>query len=201
MDILVNQLLGLPALSRSSYPDHMLAISFYLISCVRFGPAFSGMEVSSLIFFTYLLIGLQQPKTLGMMNTTYIAIHHPHCHETLVAALFALIEALTMFTLEMYMAAILWTTKRRLKAAGINDNIYAIFPLSLFCRSLTFVMYILIGIGLSAFIVTSLTGHSPVWKLILTTPPIVMALAFGTQKDMIAYYCCQKKGGCHEGMD
>lgn len=152
------------------------------------------------VFFADLLMGLQQPKTIERDECNL------YCHSstplpTLITAIFVLIEASTMITLEVYMAILLWKTKGRLEAAGLNDNVSAIFPLSLFYRSLTYALYILIGIVLSASIITSPTSHSSAWKLTLTTPPIVMSLSFGIQKDTIAYYCHRKKGGCGEGTD
>ncbi|KAK0222271.1 hypothetical protein IW262DRAFT_1460580 [Armillaria fumosa] len=152
------------------------------------------------VFFADLLLGLQQPKTIER-DECNLYCHSSSPLPTLITAIFVLIEASTMITLEVYMAIALWKTKGRLKAAGLNDNVSAIFPLSLFYRSLTYAVYILIGIGMSASIITSPTSHSSVWKLTLTTPPIVMSLSFGIQKDTIAYYCRRKKGGCGEGTD
>ncbi|KAK0438605.1 hypothetical protein EV421DRAFT_1906529 [Armillaria borealis] len=151
------------------------------------------------VFFADLLMGLQQPKTIER-DECNLYCHSSSPLPTLITAVFVLIEASTMITLEVYMAVVLWKTKRRLKAAGLNDNVSAIFPLSLFYRTLTFAVYILIGIGLSASIIPSPTDDSPVWKLILTTPPIVMSLSFGIQKDTIAFYCCRKKSVCGEGI-
>ncbi len=48
---------------------------------------------------------------------------------------------------QVSMAVILWKAKRTLKSTSAKDNISSVFPLSLFVRSLTFAVYIFIGIG------------------------------------------------------
>ncbi|KAG7443520.1 uncharacterized protein BT62DRAFT_1034465 [Guyanagaster necrorhizus] len=48
---------------------------------------------------------------------------------------------------------------------------------------------------ISASILPSPTANSPIWEVILTTPSIVMALTFGIQKDMIAFYWNPKRSG------
>ncbi|KAK0460179.1 uncharacterized protein EV420DRAFT_254732 [Desarmillaria tabescens] len=86
------------------------------------------------------------------------------------------------------MAVILWKKKKRMKLDGNNNNLSSIFPLSLFFRSLTFSVYVLLSIGITSASMFPSSGKSPLWNLALTTPPLGMALSFGSQKDIIAFY-------------
>ncbi|KAK0460175.1 uncharacterized protein EV420DRAFT_254353 [Desarmillaria tabescens] len=152
-----------------------------------------------IVFSTTLLIGLQERETVKRDEWS-LYCHSAASSPTLITATFVLIEASTMIILQVSMVIILWKNKRRLKSNGANDNLSLIFPLSLFFRSLMFAVYILLGIGISASIIPSPTGSSPVWKMTLTTPPIAMALSFGTQKDTIAFYWRYKRDDYREGI-
>ncbi|PBK60135.1 hypothetical protein ARMSODRAFT_966315 [Armillaria solidipes] len=153
------------------------------------------------VFSTTLSMGLQQPKTIERDKWS-LYCHSTSLSPTLVTAIIVVIEASTMIILEVSMAVILWKTRRRLKSTGGNDNLSSIFPLSLFIRSLMFAVYILIGIGIGvSSIMPILTDNPPIWEMTLTTPPIVMALSFGIQKDTIAFYWSRKKGCCVEEID
>ncbi|KAK0201401.1 hypothetical protein DFS33DRAFT_981968 [Desarmillaria ectypa] len=97
------------------------------------------------VFSTTLLMGLQQPETIERDEWS-LYCHSTASSPTLITAIFVLIEASTMIILEVSMAVLLWKTKRILKSISANDNLSSIFPPSLFFRSLTFAVYILIGI-------------------------------------------------------
>ncbi|KAK0185519.1 hypothetical protein F5146DRAFT_1165403 [Armillaria mellea] len=151
------------------------------------------------VFSTTLLMGLQQPETIERDRWS-LYCHSSSLSPTLVTAVIVIIEASTMIILEVSMAVILYKTRRRLKSTGADDNLSSIFPLSLFFRSLMFAVYILIGIGISS-IVPIPTDNPPIWEMTLTTPPIVMALSFGIQKDTIAFYWYRKKSSGVQEID
>ncbi|KAG7442357.1 uncharacterized protein BT62DRAFT_1079455 [Guyanagaster necrorhizus] len=162
-------------------------------------------------------MGLRQRETIERDEWS-LYCHSTVSSPTLITAIFVLFVVSTMIILEgrlvpkytdlgssskavqVSMAVILWKNKKRLKPMEANDTLSSIFPASLFFRSVTFAIYIFLGIGISASILPSQTANSPIWKVTLTTPSIVMALTFGIQKDMIAFYWHPKRsGGVEEG--
>ncbi|KAK0477360.1 hypothetical protein IW261DRAFT_1487299 [Armillaria novae-zelandiae] len=154
-------------------------------------PSFISMAVIS----TTLWMGLQQPKTIERDGGN-LYCHSTSLSPTRVSAVFVVIEASIMIILEVSMAVILWGARRRLKSRSGNDKLSSIFPLSMLFRSLAFAVYILIGIGVGISSVMPIpSANPPIWEITLTTPPIVMALAFGIQKDTIAFYRHRKNGG------
>ncbi|PBK95923.1 hypothetical protein ARMGADRAFT_753570 [Armillaria gallica] len=145
-----------------------------------------------MVFSMTLLIGLQQRESIERDEWS-LYCHSTASSPTFIAAIFVLIATLTMIILAVYMAFVLWNTKKRLKSIGADDNLSSIFPPNLFFRFLAFSTCILLAIGLSASILPFPTSYWPFWKMTLTTPPIVIALSFGIQKDMIAFYWRRKR--------
>ncbi|KAK0460158.1 uncharacterized protein EV420DRAFT_1763092 [Desarmillaria tabescens] len=139
------------------------------------------------VFFTTLLIGLQQRESIEL-DQWRLYCHSTATSPTLITATIVLVETSIMIILEVFMAVILWKTRRRLGSTGTDDNLSSIFPPSLFFRFLAFAIYVICTIVISASILPYPTGNSPFWKMSLTTPPIGMALSFGIQKDIIAFY-------------
>lgn len=139
------------------------------------------------VFSTTLLKGVQQRETIERDDAN-LYCHSTASSPTLITATFVLLEASTIVILDVYMAIVLWRTKRRLKSFGVNDDLSATFPLSLFFRTSAFGVYILFSIGITTASLFPSGGNSPYWKLALTSPPIGMALPFGIQKDIIAFY-------------
>ncbi|KAK0492279.1 hypothetical protein EDD18DRAFT_508735 [Armillaria luteobubalina] len=146
------------------------------------------------VFSATLWKGVQQRETIKRDDAN-LYCHSSASSPTIITATFVLLEAVTMTILEVYMVFMVWRTKRRLKSIGANSDLSATFPLSLFFRTLAFGVYVLFSIGITTASLFPSGANSPYWKLALTSPPIGMALTFGMQKDIIAFYWRSRRSG------
>ncbi|KAF9012153.1 hypothetical protein BDZ89DRAFT_483782 [Hymenopellis radicata] len=131
------------------------------------------------------LIGLLKPKTIGL------DVSQIYCHSSLrfvgyVTDIIIFMEGWTMIVLQSVMIYLLVATRKEL---GLHRTAVgqSLFPIALFIRTLMFTLLTCFGVGGSAYLVVD-AHASPNWILILTIPPIILALTFGTQKDILMFY-------------
>ncbi|KAF9012147.1 hypothetical protein BDZ89DRAFT_483559 [Hymenopellis radicata] len=115
---------------------------------------------------------------------------HVYCYATVsypyyITGIIGLFTFLTVLVLEVVMLHMLVVTRKDL---GLHRSANETFPASLFFRALLFSVWTALGIGLSAVALISTSAFSPYWVLLFPTFCIVIAIIFGTQKDILKFY-------------
>ncbi|KAJ7043689.1 hypothetical protein C8F04DRAFT_1072970 [Mycena alexandri] len=117
------------------------------------------------------------------------AVSHLYCHITaptpaLVSASIVICTGLFIFPLEIWIAIVLcrnWVAFRRSYESGPDPHV----SLTMFIRVALFTVMSMTGVGLSSFSVGSSNSPEPYWSLVLPIVPIIAAIIFGSQQDIM----------------
>ncbi|KAF9012135.1 hypothetical protein BDZ89DRAFT_1142997 [Hymenopellis radicata] len=129
----------------------------------------------------------------GLLDHTKIVRNpsHVYCHATVsypyyVTSIVGLFTFLAVLVLEVVMLHMLVVTRKELGLHRSTND--AMFPAGLFFRALLFSLYTALGIVLSAVALASTHALFPYEVLFFPTFCIVVAVIFGTQKDILKFY-------------
>lgn len=135
---------------------------------------------------------------------------HMYCHSNTVAQLvvtlcvtFPLAASCVLF--EGLMGHLLyrnWTVFRRYCVDKASDSRSGRVSLSMIIRLVCFTMVPLAALGLASLVAAHQTESNATWNILLASLPILAALSFGTQKDIVrAWMFCLPSRGDAPGKD
>ncbi|KAJ7180735.1 hypothetical protein C8R46DRAFT_1070436 [Mycena filopes] len=145
-----------------------------------------------LMFPTMVYVGLFLGTLLFIQDTGVVqrdASSHLYCHITsptpaLVSGAIVISTGLFIFPLEIWIAIVLcrnWVAFRRSSQASLDPHV----SLTMFIRVALFTVMSMTGVGLSSISLGSPNSVKPYWSLILPIVPIIAAVIFGSQQDIM----------------
>ncbi|KAJ7233596.1 hypothetical protein B0H12DRAFT_1143295 [Mycena haematopus] len=132
--------------------------------------------------FIEALVVIQDPRTVGFEQ------NHLYCHvgtstQSLVSGGIIVATGLLIFPLEIWIAVVLYRNWRSFRGSRAPDQ--HLF-LTMFIRIVLFTILSMVGVSLSSLSIGSPTANKPYWtRLVLTIVPIIAAITFGSQEDMM----------------
>ncbi|KAF7367795.1 hypothetical protein MSAN_00843700 [Mycena sanguinolenta] len=122
------------------------------------------------------------PQTVGFEE------NHLYCHDSTsiqatITGAIIIMTGFLIFPLEIWIAVVLYRNWRSFRGSRSPDQ--HLF-LTMFIRMVLFTIISMLGVGLSSYSFGSSTAFNPYWtRLVLTIVPIIAAITFGSQEDIM----------------
>ncbi|KAH8833284.1 hypothetical protein DL96DRAFT_1705287 [Flagelloscypha sp. PMI_526] len=143
-----------------------------------------------IIFFISLSVGIDNLSNVNRSSTgAYCNIDHPI--PSGISSVASLVAAVLILLLELFAFALLWKHRAWVKRMKTSSNP---MPISLFIRVVCFSVGPIIGSILSSYSINSNEVYqNPAIVLVTAAPPLLAALIFGTQRDILSVWMFWKR--------
>ncbi|KAF8917537.1 hypothetical protein CPB85DRAFT_1431076 [Mucidula mucida] len=183
---------GAPVLLSLSFTVELYVVLFDAVRTIGHGGRRESSQwfiaIPLIFYFTVLcevfVTGLLDHNKILESDLTVFA--DPESLRYYITSIIGLFAFLAVLILELVMLHMLVVTRNELGLHRSTND--AMFPASLFFRALLFSLYTALGISLSAVALLSTSALVPYDVLFFPTFCIVVAIIFGTQKDILKFY-------------
>ncbi|KAJ7431779.1 hypothetical protein B0H11DRAFT_2128769 [Mycena galericulata] len=132
--------------------------------------------------FIEVLVLVQDPGIVGW-ESSHLYCHVATSEPSLISGGIIVATGLLIFPLEIWIAVVLYRNWLSFRGARGQDQ--QLF-LTMFIRIVLFTVISMLGVGLSSLSIGSPNAPKPYWtRLVLTIVPIIAALTFGSQEDIM----------------